>query len=444
MGDKSLDPWGRQQGGREATRPHRFKTEEEYNDYLRVAHESVAIGQNTLTTLAGNQETLDRVETVVDSNQYMVDKSARTLRGMTFWGSIANWFTAEPAAPRPRRQASWTHEAVREDMRRRHEQAGTAAADSTFRTGSFASLPDDVARGPRRVDGVVPRDPPQRRPSAPASLSAIPPGPARQAAERDELFIRREPQSQAQQQRQLQGVDRPHDTQSLAQVRRVQDQYLDALGRVLDEQRQVGATMGVAIGEQARQMERLADRTDRLQESTRSVIRKASRISQGSWGERAKFVANVAFRDVRSGLFLTVVGDELRLLEPDVVRSCQFAAHTHQSSISGFRSCVTGKWVGQTLLGSLKVKGGGFGRNEEWEVDWKAPDRTFLMCCSANWGNGGYLMVDDKGELRIGGYDVKDRQEAARFQVVDCDMYSSSEYVNEVLRPLKRPESAGV
>jgi hypothetical protein len=37
----------------------------------------------------------------------------------------------------------------------------------------------------------------------------------------------------------------------------VQDQYLDALGRVLDEQRQVGATMGVAIGEQARQMERL-------------------------------------------------------------------------------------------------------------------------------------------------------------------------------------------
>jgi hypothetical protein len=47
-----------------------------------------------------------------------------------------------------------------------------------------------------------------------------------------------------------------------------------------------------------------------------------------------------------------------------------------------------------------QVKGGGFGRNEEWEVDWKAPDRTFLMCCSANWGNGGYLMVDDKGELR--------------------------------------------
>jgi hypothetical protein len=45
---------------------------------------------------------------------------------------------------------------------------------------------------------------------------------------------------------------------------------------------------------------------------------------------------------------------------------------------------------------------------------------------------------------RIGGYDVKDRQEAARFQVIDCDMYSSSEYVNEVLRPLKRPESAGV
>jgi hypothetical protein len=56
------------------------------------------------------------------------------------------------------REGQFGRGVLAQDMRRRHEQAGTAAADSTFRTGSFASLPDDVARGPRRVDGVVPRE----------------------------------------------------------------------------------------------------------------------------------------------------------------------------------------------------------------------------------------------------------------------------------------------
>ena len=64
-------------------KPHRFKTEEEYNAFLRVAHESVAMGRETLTAVAGQQESLDRAEAVVDSNRYMIDKSARTLRGMS-------------------------------------------------------------------------------------------------------------------------------------------------------------------------------------------------------------------------------------------------------------------------------------------------------------------------------------------------------------------------
>ena len=34
---------------------HRFRTQEEYDAYLRVAHESVAIGQETLAAVAGQQ-----------------------------------------------------------------------------------------------------------------------------------------------------------------------------------------------------------------------------------------------------------------------------------------------------------------------------------------------------------------------------------------------------
>lgn len=42
----------------------------------------------------------------MDSNRYMIEKSARTLRGMSWWGSVVNYFSDEPAAPRPR-TAAW-------------------------------------------------------------------------------------------------------------------------------------------------------------------------------------------------------------------------------------------------------------------------------------------------------------------------------------------------
>lgn len=54
------------------------------------------------------------------------------------------------------------------------------------------------------------------------------------------------------------------------------------------------------------------ERTDRLHDSTRAVVRKAARLSQGSWTDKPKFLANVALREVKSGLFVAVRGDEVR------------------------------------------------------------------------------------------------------------------------------------
>jgi hypothetical protein len=72
------------------------------------------------------------------------------------------------------------------------------------------------------------------------------------------------------------------------------------------------------------------------------------------------------------------------------------------------------------------------------------------MSSSANWGNGGYLMVTTTTtttptsgnthtqrdthahELRLGGYSVEERGKAALFEIVDCETYRTSEVVNEV------------
>ena len=43
--------------GGQAGGEHKFRTQEDYNAFLRVAHESVAVGEATLTSLAGQQGT---------------------------------------------------------------------------------------------------------------------------------------------------------------------------------------------------------------------------------------------------------------------------------------------------------------------------------------------------------------------------------------------------
>ncbi|CAM9813511.1 unnamed protein product, partial [Discosporangium mesarthrocarpum] len=66
---------------------------------LQSTYESVEIGQRTLETLTDQQERLEHSEVVLDSTNYVVERSARVLRGMTLWGKIQNAFSNEPEVP---------------------------------------------------------------------------------------------------------------------------------------------------------------------------------------------------------------------------------------------------------------------------------------------------------------------------------------------------------
>ena len=394
----------------------RFKTEEEYNAFLRVAHESVVIGRETLTAVAGQQEALDRAENVVESNRYMIDKSARTLRGMTWWGSVKNYFSEEPVAPRPKTSV-WMAKQQQAEQGGGGPQASAGTA-SAAAGGQWREAPNHGSgRGGNGGD---------QRQELYARSNGNGQGPV--AAP---LIDARVARAQA-------GSATPH---SLAEVARIQDEYLDRLGQTVDEQRAIGGTLHEALTEQNVQVDRLGSSSEGLHDKTRAVVRKAARVSraQGGWGaERPKLHKFVAFRELRTKLFLTVVGEELRLQEPQMVKACQFAAYTCQTNLTGLQSVLSRKWLGQHwITGSLGVRGAGLGKNEEWEVDWRRPAGAFVLSCSANWGNGGYLLVVPKEtgvpELRLGGYDVEDRAKAALFEIVDCDTYRTTEVVTEVM-----------
>lgn len=86
-------------------------------------------------------------------------------------------------------------------------------------------------------------------------------------------------------------------------------------------------------------------------------------------------------------------------------------------------------------LSPFQVRGDHLGRNESFEVEWSQDPQVggFLMSYSANWGNGGYVLIGKEGKLTIGGYGTKEKHLAARFQVVDCDDYTDGSLVSDVL-----------
>mmetsp|Transcript_4664 Transcript_4664/g.13810 ORF Transcript_4664/g.13810 Transcript_4664/m.13810 type:complete len:379 (+) Transcript_4664:138-1274(+) len=68
--------------------------------------EALDAGRRTLQTLEEQGEQLRKAELVADSNQYLVDRSARVVRGMTWGGWLRNQFTTLPAPkPPPERRA---------------------------------------------------------------------------------------------------------------------------------------------------------------------------------------------------------------------------------------------------------------------------------------------------------------------------------------------------
>ena len=67
----------------------------------RALAEAFESGREILTRLNEQGESLQRSEVVADSNQYVLDRSARTLSNMTWSGWIANTFRPAPKPPPP-------------------------------------------------------------------------------------------------------------------------------------------------------------------------------------------------------------------------------------------------------------------------------------------------------------------------------------------------------
>lgn len=150
------------------------------------------------------------------------------------------------------------------------------------------------------------------------------------------------------------------------------------------------------------------------------VNRRTERLIQKKSWTPAKptFHSSVFIRHVATGLYVAVLKGELFLTKKYHPETCAFGLWKRQGSIFGLKSDFTRKWVGQNLFGNLACSAGSFGRREEWEASSEDWNSAKLICASAGWGNGGYLLVRRKDfALLLGGSNAQERQNAAVWSI---------------------------
>mmetsp|Transcript_1663 Transcript_1663/g.2499 ORF Transcript_1663/g.2499 Transcript_1663/m.2499 type:complete len:528 (+) Transcript_1663:235-1818(+) len=95
-----MQQWKEQRSAQDVDFDETRKTlEAEYQSAQSAAAESVSIGRNVAESIARQGETLAHADIIADRNQYLLEKSARTLKGMTWSGWVANMFTSDVKAP---------------------------------------------------------------------------------------------------------------------------------------------------------------------------------------------------------------------------------------------------------------------------------------------------------------------------------------------------------
>uniref|UniRef100_A0A7R9ZPU6 Uncharacterized protein n=1 Tax=Craspedostauros australis TaxID=1486917 RepID=A0A7R9ZPU6_9STRA len=139
-----------------------------------------------------------------------------------------------------------------------------------------------------------------------------------------------------------------------------------------------------------------------------------------SWAKtKPEFVSNVSVRHVATGKYLAVSVSNGLTLSDKLNETCIFGYWKRQGGIFGMQSRYSRKWAGQSLLGKLSCNANAFGRREEWDADGEWSE-TSLLCASAGWGNGGYLLATpDRDTVVVGGGGLVDKKQADQWCIAE-------------------------
>eukprot|EP00980_Cylindrotheca_fusiformis_P015217 scaffold4222_cov115-Cylindrotheca_fusiformis.AAC.13 len=418
-----------------------FDRADEYLSAQRAAVESVMIGRETLETAVRQGEQLRNAENLADDTEYKLDRANRLLKGMTWSGWIANKFSKdiEPPEFKPDAdvQASMGPPRVYENAPEFCYSAAQAIqnyhcnidvleeCETNEQRDTCKIICDNMyALAHKELKLLLLKEGGDKESRLFASRLQDDLNTLRKRQRSSEQLVRTPTKVDAttSEKETLFQIPSASSQSTKSPIEAFQDDHLDSMARHLDELGLLATNLNASLGHHADTLESLDTRMDSNLVKSNAVTRRTDRLIQKKSWKKTKpvFVSSFSIQHLQTGKYLSISTSNAIVLSSKFNETCIFGLWNRQGNIFGLQSKYSTRWIGQNLLGNLVCTATKFDRREEWDADGDDWSSTPLICASAGWGAGGYLLVNTADEtISIGGGGVEDRKKAAIWCIKD-------------------------
>lgn len=378
---------------------------EHYIEAQRAAVEAVEVGRETLEEVQRQGEQLRNADRLADQTGYILDKSTRLLKGMTWSGWVQNLFTPAPKDPLVAKpipmddvppfakraaqaiqnyQANLTVLEACETMEQR--QTCQIICNNMFEVAEKEVNQLQVDNNPNVVRQLL---------QELSKLHQLQKDVIQRQCKLHEMTM------------QVTSISTPLQTSQA----KLQDEHLDILASNLGELSMMAASLNEQFGVQNQLISSLEEKSDDVHEKTRAVTRRADRLTQQKgWTPPKKvFEKWISIKHLETGRYLAVEANgNLIFVDQFHPDKCVYGIWMRKNGLFGLKNKYLNRFLGQTMLGSIACSASAFEQREEWQADdnW---EKTRLLIASADWGNGGYLKVRQRdGALKLVGSTTAD------------------------------------
>mmetsp|Transcript_2659 Transcript_2659/g.4140 ORF Transcript_2659/g.4140 Transcript_2659/m.4140 type:complete len:459 (+) Transcript_2659:176-1552(+) len=430
---------------------------EERRQALKSAAEAKEIGRATLETLARQKESLERSEAIAEENIYIMDKSIRVLRGMTWSGWVANIFSKDVEPPEASGKHSKTADASSSFPQmcseRKFPKQVNAAVHAMNNYHCNVMILQQCCSGLAKQDTHCDtkqlklclqtcKDLHETAESVLDEVYLI----KKYSRDIDDVYIwlieemkklveierkcetkMREIQSKGDQEifhrtalfgspscKVSEIPAKITSSEKNLKVFAEQDVYLDAITSDIGELKCLGGALHESLSAQNDILNSIDKKSDEVSDKTKMASRRAGRINQKKTFKAVKpnFQSWMTIKYLPTNQYLTQSSDGLVLTDRNCGDASVFGVYKRQGDAIGLQNKLTHKWLGMNIWGNIRCDGSSFGSREEWEIDDRDPSRTYLLCACANWGSGGWIIMTPQKKLISVGSEIENKRKA--------------------------------
>lgn len=302
----------------------------------RNAFQAVNTGESTLQELGIQNETLHKTKDTLESNEYVLHKSMRILRGMTWSGYFYNMVTPQPLP-------------ITEKCT---DQAGSSSAGSKSKSWRDTISTSTTASSHSRTDIV-------------------------QSSAQQHILLAEQVNSKS-----AVSVTNDHDPDLLD------------LSRAVEQLHGISSVLAQTLEEQTKTLSDIESQTSKVHDKTLAVTIKSAQIINYTKTVRPRYFGRYHFEYLSGeGLCLSVNAEGDVIVTPTRDRSIYFDVIARDETIFALQNCKTLTFLRVTWTGVVRAVGQSFGSAEEMHIELRAGEATGLFFVNCNWGGGGWLQA---------------------------------------------------